>query len=121
HRQSGPKLPVCTVHGASISRPAGHTGYEGGGAVRGVIPIRADVQRPDWLPRRAGAARTHQRRRMKMSGKKQVTVAEAVAAVNALVEKAKQAQQRDVLQEREVVGVYLTPLSPDGKSGGQVV
>jgi len=58
---------------------------------------------------------------MKMSGKKQVTVAEAVAAVNALVEKSKQAQQRDVLQGREVVGVYLTPLSPDGKSGGQVV
>ncbi len=51
-----------------------------------------------------------------MSGKKQVTVAEAVAAVNALVEKSKVA---DPNEGRTVVGMYLSPRGRDG-SGGEV-
>ncbi len=51
---------------------------------------------------------------------KHASVAEAVASVNALVEKSKQAEQRDAFQGREVAAVCMSPKHPFDKSGGEV-
>ena len=73
--------------------------------------------------RKRGLAGTPQRiERVVTAARPTATVAEVVAAVNALVEKSKATvvEQVDPFAGRAVAGVFLTPKAPDG-SGGAVV